>query len=143
MDELITTTDAAYASKVRLKQSLIIGLCMSVCNLFSLIISLQLFLMIEAVVAFVIFLCVQLPKKNQDWTLHFESDELHVKNNSTGETYEIYAIPTTNFRFRQSKAEKELDYANLTFRHNMLGFPAVKNAAAMKEYVKTHFSEYD
>lgn len=143
MDEFITTTDAAYASKVRLKQSVMIGLCMTVCNLLSLIISLPLFLMIEVVIAFIIFLCVQLPKRNQDWILHFENDELHVKNNSTGETYEIYAIPTTDFRFRQSKAEKELDYVNLTFRHNMLGFPAVKNAAATKEYVKTHFSKYD
>lgn len=58
MDEFITTTDAAYASKVRLKQSAMIGLCMTVCNLLSLIISLPLFLMIEVVIAFVIFLCV-------------------------------------------------------------------------------------
>ena len=32
MDELITTTDAAYARKVRRKQSLLIGLCITVCN---------------------------------------------------------------------------------------------------------------
>ena len=98
--------------------------------------------MIDVVIAAVIFLCIQLPKKNQDWTLHFENDELHVKNNTTDETYEIYAIPTTDFRFRQSKAEKELDYVNLTFRHIMLGFPDVKNAAAVKEYVQVHFSKY-
>ena len=142
MDELITTTDSAYAFRVRLRQSVIIGVCMTLCNLFSLTVSFSLFLMIEVVIAAVIFLCVQLPRNNQDWTLHFQNDELHVKNNVTGAVYEIYAIPTTDFRFRQSKAEKELDYVNLTFRRISLGFPAVKNASAVKDYVQVHFSRY-
>ena len=140
--ELITATDPVYAFHKRLKQSLVIGLIETACNLFSLRISCSLFLMIEALIAATVFLCVQLPRKNQDWMLHFVNDELHVKNNTTGAAYEIYAIPPTDFRFRQSKSERALDYADLTFRHNTLGFPAVKSTAAVKDYVQSHFSKY-
>lgn len=100
MDELTTQTDSAYAAKERLKVSLLIGLFMTFCNFLSLRISLSLFLMIEVVVCFITFLCIQLPKRNQDWTLHFQGDELHITNNSTGDRYEVYAVPTTDFRFR-------------------------------------------
>ena len=142
MDELTTHTDSAYAAKERLKVSLLIGLFMTFCNFLSLKISLSLFLMIEVVICFITFLCVQLPKRNQDWTLHFQEDELHITNNSTGDRYEVYAIPTTDFRFRQTKREKELDYGTLTIRRTIFGFPALQNVTAVKAYVQEHFSKY-
>lgn len=143
MNELTTNTDPAYAGRERLKVSLVIGLCMTACNFLSLTISLSLFLLVEAVICAVIFLCVRLPKRNQDWTLHFEEDELHVTNNATGESYEIYAIPTTDFRFRQTKKEKEMDCGTLTIRRTIFGFPCVKNISAVKAYIQEHFSKYD
>lgn len=143
MNELTTKTDPAYAGRERLKVSLIIGLCMTACNFLSLTISLSLFLLIEVVICTVTFLCIQLPKRNQDWTLQFKEDELHVTNNATGESYEIYAIPTTDFRFRQTKKEKEMDYGTLTIRRTIFGFPSVKNVTAVKAYIQVHFSKYD
>ena len=87
MNEFTTVTDSALANKERVRVSLLIGLCFTLVNLLSLEVSVSLFLMVELVVLAIIFLCIQLPKKNQDWTLHFEGDELHVKNNFNGETY--------------------------------------------------------
>lgn len=143
MDELITTTDPAYAGKERLRVSLIIGLGMTVCNFLSLTVSGYLFLLIQLVICAVAFLCIQLPKQNQDWTLRFAGDELHVTNNFTGDNYEIYAIPTTDFRFRQTKKDKEMDYGTLSIRRTIFGFPSVKNITAVKAYVQEHFSKYD
>lgn len=143
MNEFTTGTDTAYAGRSRMKISLIIGLGMTVCNLLSLTISASLFLLIEVVICGVTFLCVTLPKRNQDWTLHFEEDELHVTNNVTGDCYEIYAIPTTDFCFRQTKRDKEMDYGDLTIRHTIFGFPSVKNVSETKAYIQEHFSKYD
>lgn len=143
MNEFTTVTDTAAAEKERLKQALVIGLFMTICNFLSLTVSFSLFLMIEVVICAVTFLCVQLPKRNQDWTLHFEDDELHVKNNTTGETYQIYAIPTTDFRFRQSKKDRAADRGSLTVRHTIFAFPCVKNISAMRAYIQQYFSKYD
>lgn len=143
MNEFTTVTDSALANKERMRVSLLIGLCFTLVNLLSLEVSVSLFLMVELVVLAIIFLCIQLPKKNQDWTLHFEGDELHVKNNFNGETYEVYAVPTTDFKFRQSKKMKELDCADLQIRRTMLGFPCVKNVTAMRQYIQEHFAKYD
>lgn len=143
MNEFTTETDPTYAGRARMKLSLIIGLGMTICNLFSITISVSLFLLIEVVICSVVFLCVSLPRRNQDWTLHFEGDELHVTNNMTGDHYEIYAIPTTDFCFRQTKRDKEMDYGDLTIRHTIFGFPSVKNISETKVYIQEHFSKYN
>lgn len=143
MNEFTTETDPIYAGSARMRTSLIIGLGMTVCNLFSLAVSVSLFLLVEVVICGVTFLCVTLPKRNQDWTLHFVEDELQVTNNMTGDRYEIYAIPTTDFCFRQTKQDKKMDYGDLTIRHTVFGFPSVKNISETKAYIQDHFSKYD
>lgn len=142
MDELITKTDLAAVKKARRCQALVVCIILTVCNLLLLSVSAVLFLLVEIVIFAISSIPIWLPGgKQDDWTLHFAHDKLYVINNRSRQNYVIYSVPTTDFCFKQTKANIQADEATMTVKNTVFAFPCVENITAVKAYIQVHFSK--
>ena len=102
--------------------------------------ALRTFIYLELFVSFICAVTWFYNQKNiNDFRLHFENDLLYIKDRKTGDTYEVYDIPASDFIITQTKKEKKLDYCSLAIKHTVFICGGVKNCSALKEYISLHY----
>ena len=78
-------------------------------------------------------------KKEHLWKLEFERDQLTVTNLKTGESYQVYDTPASDFIITQTKGELSLDYCSVTIKDTIFAFGGVQNCQQLKAYIQENY----
>ena len=132
-----TETDPRLAAKAYTPTLVVTYIIMAALAAFALKVTVGLFIMLEAVILFVMLVVgLSTISANTRYTFEFKGDELHV---TSKKSFVIYDIPASDFIFTQTKAEKARGCGSLRFKSNALRFYGIKNIKAMKKYVMANF----
>ena len=135
-----TETDIQYVKAQSFKSMAVVFLVLSLCASLGLLVALRTFLYLEAFVFIICTASLFLSKKNlNDFQLHFENDILYIKDRKTGESFEVYDIPASDFIINQTAKEKKLNYCSLAIKHTIFMCGGVKNCNELKEYISNHY----
>ncbi len=80
-------------------------------------------------------------KKQPNAQLHFVGDELHI-NHVDGNSYEVYAVPASDFRCHQTAFEKKYNVGRLQVKGTVFYFYGVQNYAETCRYIQENFPNY-
>ena len=135
-----TSTDTQYAKDQSIKAMVILFLVLSCFAALGLLIALQTFLIFEMLVSFICFVSYYITQKNiHDYRLCFVNDFLIIKDRTTGESFEVYDIPASDFIINQTAKEKKLNYCSVAIKHTIFRFGGIKNCNELKEYISNHY----
>ena len=135
-----TDTDIKYVKAQSFKAMFVVFLVLSLCASLGLLVALRTFLYLEAFVLITCIASLFLNRKTlNDFRFHFENDILYIKDRKTGESFEVYDIPASDFIINQTAKEKKLNYCSLAIKHTVFICGGVKNCRELKEYISLHY----
>ncbi len=73
--------------------------------------------------------------------LDFEGDELHICY-ADGREYEVYAVPASDFLFRQNFLEKKHNAGRIQVKKTIFYFYGVQNYAETRQYILENFPHF-
>jgi len=136
-----TSTDIQYNKDQSLKAMIVLFFVLSCLATLGLLIALQTFLIFEMLASFICFVTYYVTQKNiHDYRLYFEDDFLLIKDRTTGEAFEVYDIPASDFIINQTKRDKKRNYCSMAIKHTVFAFGGVKNYRELKEYIEAHYA---
>lgn len=139
-NSFVTETDIKHVQRQTNRVFVIIFAIASVFACLGFLIAWQTFLFFEAAV--LISCAVALfsnRKSSHSWKLKFENDRLYITNQTTGDVFEVYDIPASDFVINQTKEEQEIDYCSLLVKNTVFAFGGVKNCRDLKNYIANNF----
>ena len=139
-DTFTTSTDTQYWKDQSIKSMSILFLVLSCFASLGLLIALQTFLIFEMLVSFICFFSYYITQKNiHDCRLCFENDFLLIKDRTTGEVFEVYDIPASDFIITQSAKEKKLNICGMAIKETVFILPCLKHCNELKKYISENF----
>ncbi len=138
----MTESDAKYVERQYSQGVWITFVIFSLLSSLTLFVAWQTFAFCETIVLIVcVVLYIQKRNLAPCWRLSFENDELTLFNLKTGERFEVYDIPATDFVIRQSAKDKELDYCDVLIKNTIFAMGGVKNCTRLKAYIDAHYPQ--
>ena len=136
----VTETDEKYMRKITDKASVVVFGIFSILATLCLLVTWQMFVFLEVVVLISsVAGFIKNRKKSLSWKLEFRGDQLALTDLQTGEVYDVYNIPASDFVITQTGKEKEMDYCSLGIRKTIFALGGVKNATGLKEYIEKNY----
>ena len=135
-----TETDERYVHKQAKKVRNITCSVMGVLALLGLLVTWQFCVLLECTIIFTYAIgSLAMRKNNHNFLLEFVNDRLYITNRGTGQSYEVWDIPASDFRITQSKSDMANDYGRVVIKNTIFVFGGVKNCEALKEYIKNNY----
>lgn len=136
----ITETDEKYVSRESGKAAIIVFMAFSLFACFGFLIAWQTFIFFEGIVLLSCTVALfSMKRSNHNYELYFENDHLCITNRATGETFEVYDIPASDFIITQTKKEKTVNYCSLTIKKTVFAFGGIKNCLELKKYISENY----
>ena len=133
----VTETDSTALKLAAYRSVAIIFIVMTALCCLGFFISWQTFVFFEIIT--LISCGVTLLRKRYNYFLRFEADRLFVTNKTTGESFEVYDVPASDFVINQTKSEKKNNHCSLMIKSTSLMFGGLKKCSEMKEYISKNF----
>jgi len=139
-DTFTTATDLQYNKDQSFKATVILYCALALAAALGLLIAFQTFLIFEGLVFFVCTVTYSVTQKNlHDYRLYFENDHLLIKDRTTGDVFEVYDIPASDFIINQTKKDKKRNYCTLAIKRTVFAFGGVKHCRELREYIANHY----
>lgn len=138
----VTQTDSQYVLTQSNKAGIKVFLLFSLIACLGFLVAWQTFVFFELIVILAVFASfLQQRKKNFDWSLQFEEDELTITNLKTGQSFYVTDIPASDFIITQTKEEIPLNYCSFAVKHTVFVMGGVQNCRELKAYIREHYRE--
>ena len=135
-----TETDEGYVKQKLLKTVFIIFAFLSLLACLGFLVAWQTFAFFEGIVVITCIATVLFQKNRiHSWELYFENDQLYLTNRATGERFEVYNIPASDFVITQTKKEKSLNYCSVLIKDTVFSFGGIKNCSELQKYITENY----
>ena len=135
-----TETDESYVIRNAINMRRTFFVISAALALLGLLVTWQFCVLLECVLLFCYSVSTLALRKNpHNFLLEFENDRLYITNRGTGQSYEVWDIPASDFRITQSKSDMANDYGRVVIKNTVFVFAGVKNCTALKEYIKNNY----
>lgn len=139
MNSFVTETDIEYVKKQSYKTVGIIFVALSLLALFALLISKRVYACVEVLVILGCLLGIFSKKyDSHNYRFIFEGRDLIVRTKSGSDGFRLPDMSASDFVFKQSKKEMELNYCTLLIKDSTIAFGGVKNCKELKTYINAN-----